>query len=257
MTSLGERFGTLSLPVDVPAVAASPGRTLTVLDPGRRLLCNLFQAAIRAELQEAWTQACLGIDGATEKLSTTDPCADVLEMEPTASIMGQRQAAFPLLAVYRSGEAKYEPDTIDRRKLVQPWTVDWILGPATVARAFQLTDAAVAISKIIELVVESGGHPAYESGVNVLGVGGCNFDALSVLGHDGPGQARFANDDNSPTYWAITIRLESEEGAEPNTGLQQYGPFEGADYDLGIGGAPEGVLPGHFYASTDPPYQDP
>ncbi len=252
MTSLGERFGTLSLPVDVPAVKAA--RTLTVLDPGRRLLCNLFQAAIRAELQEAWTQACAGIDGTVEKFSTTDPCPDVIELEPTGPTMGQRQAEFPLLAVYRSGQGVYETDTFYADKLTQQWTVDWILGPATVARAFQLTDTAVAIAKIISRVLSRSGHPAYEDGAIQFG-SDTNFGSIRLVNHEGPGQAKFAGDDNGTVYWAISLRLETTEHVDDTAAALNFGTFEGADYDVGIGGAPEGVIPGLLYASTDPVLQ--
>ncbi len=251
MTSLGERFGTLSLPVDVPAVKAA--RTLTVLDPGRRLLCNLFQAAIRAELQEAWRQACAGVPS-EEKFDTTDPCADVIELEPTANAMGQRQAAFPLLAVYRSGEGQYETHTVYTDKLTQPWTVDWILGPATIARAFPLTDAAVAISKIINRVLSRSGHPAYEDGALQFGAN-TNFAAIRLVSHEGPGQARFAGDDNGTVYWAITLKLETVEYVDQGAAALNYGILEGANYDVGIGGAPEGVIPGLLYANTDPVLQ--
>lgn len=251
MTSLGERFGTLSLPVDLATVKAE--RRLTVLDPGRRLLCDLFQAAIRAELQAAWTEACKGIPP-EEKISATDPCADVLELEPTGPVMGQRQAAFPLLAVYRSGEGRYETDTIYSDKLTQPWTVDWVLGPLSVARAHNLGDAAVAIAKIINRVLSLAGHPAYESGAIQFGAD-TSFGSIRLVSHEGPGQARFAGDESGTVYWAITLKLETTEHVDEGAAALNFGLFEGADYEVGVGGTPEGVLPGLVYASTDPVLQ--
>ena len=255
MTTIAKAYGAAEFPPNLATVRAA--RTLTSLEPARRILADLFKASILAELTDAWVGAVANRLTPEHGISPTLPVADVLELEPTANVMQARKAGFPLLAVYVDGTARYEPHLFDQRKLVQPWTVDWILGPADVATAFQLVDAARYISKLIDLVVENGGHPAYQSGVNVLGEGGCNFGALTVVGHEGPGQARFAGDENSPFYYAMTIRLESEEHPGALSDLEAYGPFTGADYDLGIGGAPEGVLPGHFYASTDPPYQDP
>jgi hypothetical protein len=254
--TIAKSYGGAEFPPNLATVLSS--RLLTSLEPARRILADLFKAAIEAERREAWQAAVANsMTAEVHRISPTTPVADVLEIEPTIARMRERSTLFPLLAVYVDGAARYEPHLFDQRKLVQPWTVDWILGPADVATAFKLLDTARYVSKLLDLVVEAGGHPAYQSGVNVLGEGGCNFGALHVVGHEGPGQARFAGDEDGTPYYAMTIRLESEEHPGALSSLDAYGPFTGADYDLGIGGAPEGVLPGHLYANTDPPYQDP
>jgi hypothetical protein len=245
MTSLGENLGTLSLPVNIPTVTTDQG--LKSLDPGRAFLASLFRTAIRSEFTAAWTEACKGIDPA-EKLSTTDPVADLLELEPTGVLMTQRQAAFPLLAVYRSGRGEYQSHTVYADKLTQPWTVDWILGPASVARTRQLLDAAVAIAKVVARVCFLGGHPDFSGG-------DVPFAQLRMVSHEGPGQAKFAGDEGGAVYWAITLSLETTEYVTQGEGAELDGIFEGADYELGVGGAPEGVMPGLVYASTTPVFQ--
>jgi hypothetical protein len=254
MTSINERIGSLTLPPVIATIEAA--RTLTSLDPARRILADLFKAAINAELTDAWVAAVANRLTATDKINGTTPVADVLELEPTAPIMQARQAGFPLLAVYRSGTAEYQTHTIYADKLIQPWTVDWVLGPADVATAFQLLDAAIAVSKIISRVIMRQGHPAYQSGAPQFGEDRGDLGAIRIVRHEGPGQARFAGDDKGPTYYAITVMLETTEYVEPGSGdAAEDAPFQGADYDLGIGGSPEGVIPGLFYASTDPPLQ--
>jgi len=252
--SLNERIGSLRLPPDLAAIADA--KTLSALDPARRLIANLFKTAIQAELTEAWVAAVAGRLTPDHKISGTTPVADVLELEPTPPVMQSRQSGFPLLAVYRSGKGEYSPHTIYADKLTRPWTVDWILGPADIATAFQLCDAAGAISKIISRVIFRRGHPAYQSGALQFGSDtDSGIGSIRMVDEEGPGQAKFAGDDKGPVYWAITMHLETTEYVSENTGAEPYGQLEGADYDIGIGGTPEGVIPGLLYASTDPPLQ--
>ncbi|HEX5076799.1 MAG TPA: hypothetical protein VFW03_26565 [Gemmatimonadaceae bacterium] len=251
--SLNERIGDLVLPPDVATVTAAGN--LTSLDPARRILADLFKAAIQAELTDAWIAAVGNRLAPEQRISATTPVADVLELEPTPQVMTTRQAGFPLLAVYRSGQGEYSTHTIYSDKLTQPWTVDWILGPADVALAWQLCDTAVAVSKIISRCIARQGHPAYQSGAVQFGAGRGDLGAIRMVRHEGPGQAKFVGDDKGTTYWAITMQLETIEYVDAGSSLPDYGVLEGADYDMGIGGTPEGVIHGLLYASTDPPVQ--
>lgn len=254
MTSLQESIGSLTLPVALGPVSET--RTLKSLDPARRIMADLFKAAIEAEYTEAWQQATLGMSEAS-KISSATPVADVLELEPNGAAMQERQAKFPLLAVYRSGRATRETDTFYADKLRQPWTVDWVLGTADVATAYRFGDMAVAISKLIGRCCFLQAHPAYASGAIQFGPEQGNLSTLQWLGHEGPGQARFAGTADGPVYFAITILLESTETVDVTAGAEPDGIFEGADYEIGVGGAPEGVMPGLVYANTDPVYQTP
>lgn len=254
MTSIHETIGSLTLPVSLAPVQSE--RTLVSLDPARRILADLIKAAIEAEFTAAWQQATLGMnpDG---PISPRTPVADVLELAPTGANIQERSTKFPLLAIYRSGEAeREEPVTFYSDSFRQPWTVDWVMGPADVATQYRFGDIAVAISKLIARVLDRQSHPAYRSGEIQFGPTRGNLQSIRWTGHQGPAQAQFADRQDGPTYYAITISLESTEEADPNpAGDGVSVPFEGADYDMGLGGAPEGVLPGAFYASTDPPFQ--
>jgi len=253
VTSLNERIGSLRLPPDIATIEEA--KTLTSLDPARRILADVFKTAILAELTEAWVAAVANRLTDEHGISPLVPVADVLELEPIAPVMQSRKAGFPLLAVYRSGTAEYSTHTFYADKLTQPWTVDWVLGAADVATTFQLLDAAVAVSKIISRVIFRQGHPAYNSGAIQFGEDRGDLGSIRMLRHEGPGQARFAGDDKGPMYWAISIHFETVEYVSEVSGLEADGIFEGADYEIGVGGAPEGVMPGLVYASTTPVFQ--
>ncbi len=254
MPSLTERIGSLTLPPDIGTIAAA--KALTSLDPARRVLADLFKTAILAELTEAWVAAVANRLTDSHGISPTLPVADVLELEPTPPIMQARKAEFPLLCVYRSGQAEEEPHTFYAERTKQPWTVEWILGAGDVATIFQLGDLAVAASKIIGRVCYRGGHPAYQSGALQFGEDSpSGLISIRKRNHEGPGQASFAGDAKGTLYYAITINLESIEHTTEIAGSEQDGIFEGADYEIGVGGAPEGVMPGLVYASTDPVHQ--
>jgi hypothetical protein len=229
--SLYETIGGLSLPVDLTPVRAD--RTLTSLDPGRRILADLFKAAIEAELGDAWRLAAYRLpdDG---DISRQTPVADVLELPVTPAVMQERQSKFPLLAVSRSGRGVDEQYSLEVTQLRQPWTVEWILGPADVATAFQLLDTATAIWKIVRGVVRRKGHPAYEDGAIQFGEESSPFSMVRVTGHEGPGQSQFVSGDKAAaTYWSVTISLETLELSD-HIDLSEGAPLEGVNATFGI-----------------------
>ncbi len=247
--SLHQQFGGLELPV----LASDVDGDLTPLDPARRVLADLFKAAINAEFGEAWA-SLNGVRASTQLRD--EPVGDVLELEPSRAVMQERKSSFPLMAIYRSGEGTYEDFSLYAQKLKQPWTLDWILGPADVATAFQLTDACVAIAKVVSLVCRLRGHPAYQGGALQFGEDG-SLAAIRVVKHRGPGQAKMADsgdEGSGTTYWAISIELESLEYSDLTGSADANSvPLTGASYDVGIGGSPEGVIRGLVYADTDAP----
>jgi hypothetical protein len=245
--SLHESFGGLDLPVDVTEI----DNTLTPLDPGRDVMLALFEAAINAELTAAWVRMARGFPR-DAGVSTTLPVADTYPGEPTPQVMKERQAVFPLLALHRSGEHTYEQQTLELDLLRQPWELHYIVGPLDVAATRQLQDVCQAVSKIVRRTVERRGHPAYESGVEqFFPDGSAPFSSAELKGGQ-MGPAAFAGDEKSTPYYALTLRLETTEVARVN-GEGSFGPFDGTDYDFGIGNGPdgEGVIHGLLYASTD------
>lgn len=248
--SLHQRLGSLTLPPDVGAIRDA--RTLTALDPARRILADLFRAAINAELSAAWVAAVGNRLNPEGPVSSTLPVADVLELEPTRAHMQTRQSGFPLLAIYRSGTAEYQTFNMDELKLVQPWSLDWVLGPVSIAEKHQLGDMAVAVAKTVALVVRQKSHPAYQDGAIQFGDVPSGIASIRMIRHVGPGTARFSQEESGDSYWAITMELETVENFEQDTGTSLYGPFEGVDSNYGIG-EETGVLPGVLSTNTDAP----
>lgn len=249
-TSLHQRLGSLSLPPDVGTIESAG--TLTSLDPARRILADLFRAAINAELAEAWTAAVGNRFLPDGPVSSELPVADVLELEPTKAHMQSRQSGFPLLAIYRSGTAEYQPFNMDELRLVQPWTLDWILGPVDIAQKFSLGDMAVAVAKTVALVIRQQGHPSYQGGALQFGDEASGIASIRMVRHVGPGIARFAAEESGDSYWAITMELETIEYSDMTPGLPLYGPFDGVDSEYGIG-EETGVLHGVLFTDTDAP----
>lgn len=246
--SLYQRLGSLSLPPDLDAIAEA--KTLTALDPARRILADLFKAAINAELAEAWVAAVANRFSESGPISPTLPVADVLEMRPSKRVMQERQCAFPLLAIYRSGQAEDEPFNIGEYRLKQPWSLDWVLGPVDAATAFQLGDCAFGVTGVVRLVCRAKRHPAYRSGAIQFGDGN-PLGSIRVVSSAGPESAPFADDDSGQHYLMVSMILESLEYPGESSD-DTVGPLTGADYDYGIGSL-DGVQPGIMYSDTDHP----
>ena len=246
-----EQIGGLTLP---PAVSDEP--TLIDLDPARDKLLALFKAGMNAELGDRWAAAVKGL-ATKHPLYNSKPVRDALSLEATLAHMQQREAGFPLLCLHRSGRGDYEPHTLDSEKLIQPWQLSYILGPLEIADVRRFGDACIFFSKLVSAILRRRGHPAYQGGAMQF-FGGSDLaevGAIRIVSHEGPGQAHFAGSDpNGTTYYAITINLETIEYARQNADGESC-PLQGADYDFGLGGAPEGIARGLFYSSTDPPLQ--
>jgi hypothetical protein len=245
--SLNETFGGLDLPVEATDVTD----TLAPLDPGRDVMLALFAAALNAELTVAWRKVTRGF-APDAGIDRTLPVADTYPGELTPQAMQARQAKFPLLALHRSGEHTYEQQTLELDLLRQPWELHYVLGPLDVAGTRQLQDILQAASKILRRTVERRGHPAYEDGLEQFFPDGTAPFSSAELKGGQAGPAAFAGDEKGTLYHALTLRLETTEIARADA-AGSYGPFDGTDYDFGIGDGPlgEGVIHGLLYASTD------
>lgn len=247
--SLHESFGGLSLPVGAEDVET----TFAPTDPGRDAMLALFEAALNAELGPAWRKV-VARQPEESGLSRQNPVGDTFPGELTPAIMQERKGGYPLLAVHRSGEHSYEAETLELDRLRQPWEVNYILGPLDVAGVRQLQDILIDVSKVLRRTVERRGHPAYLGGEEIFFPDGvAQFSTCEVKGGT-MGQASFAGDEKQTPYYALTLRLETTEVAQQSS--EGYaGPFDGTDYDFGIGDGMngEGVINGLLYASTDQP----
>lgn len=243
MATINQRSGDLSFPIDATSVTT----TLVALDPARVQLMGLFKAAINAEFGTVWTKVVATLP-AGHHLRGTQPVQDTLEMEPSHKTMVERKCAFPLLCVYRAGEATIDQRTLFVDQLLDKWSVDYILGPLDVGAVRKVQDICVAILKLIRAVVYRRGHPAYESGALQFFPGKGGFASIEVKRHSGPGQAKFAGDDSGTIYYALSVGLDTAETLEELA--SEAGDFEATDYSVAVGNATE-LVPDMIQASTD------
>jgi len=248
--SLIETFGGLSL----PAQAGDVDTTLAPLDPGRDALLALCAAAINAELGAAWRKVVATVPS-EQQIDRQNPVGDTFPGAPTPATMLERKAHFPLLALHRDGRGVYEPHLIDHDRLRQPWEMHYILGPLDVGDTRRLQEACIAAAKLVSRTISQGGHPAYQGGALVLFGSDPEtalFGELRMVSHEGPGQAVFAGDEKQTPYMAITMQLESLEYPSLRSD-DSAGALDGVDLDVGIGGAPEGIIHGLLYADSNHP----
>jgi hypothetical protein len=249
--SVFERLGDLEFPFRAPAPGALGG--LASLDPSRDLLLELFQSAINSELGPAWAQVIGNLGGQRENLGL-QPVSDVLPEEPTEQLLRQRKSTFPLLAIHRSGTATYESFTLEITRLVQPWTLHYILGPLDIIDGRQLKDICVAVAKLVALVIRKRGHQSFQGGaLQFFGELAADqpspLSSLRLVNHEGPGQAVFGSDGGATMYWAIEMHLESGEISSYVEDGQACA-LDAADINAGAGTGGE-ILPAVVLAATD------
>lgn len=244
--SLFQSLGDLELPFRTADVGVA---WLAALDPSRDLLLELFASAINSELSEAWA----AVKASSSKTLAATPVADRLPDEPTEKLMTSRKAAFPLLALHRTGVATYDPITLEITRLTQPWGLHYILGPLDAIDARQLKDICVAVAKIVVLVIRQRGHRSYQGGaLQFFGEHSPDqhspLTSVRLVSHEGPGQAVFGGESSTITYWAIEMRLETTEisGYDPEVEAE----LDAANITVGVGGT-EGTLPAAIVAATD------
>ncbi len=228
--SLFENFGGLRLPITSDKVDTN----LSALDPARAVLANLFSAAINAELGAVWSKVTATLP-ADHKLKGTKPVEQTLELPPNADTLGQIKEVWPVLAVHRAGEGLYDQYTLYNDRLTQTWNVHYILGPVGIAEERKLGDICVAVAKTIRMVIQLGGHSAFESGAVQFFDDKAALAYINLKSQEGPGQAQFvAKDEASPLYYAITLTLETWEITQDN--LDGYPDFSGMSLNVGVGG---------------------
>jgi len=224
--SLYRSIGSFSLPLSTYSADTAEG-----LDPARDILLGLLAAAINDELGQAWT----AVSGTgTSVLAGTTPITSTCPDEPDPQMLQTTEHAVPMLCVYREERATW---TEDGESLSWPFHIDYILGPMTVGDRRKMKDFLVAVAKVILMVIERGGHKAYatQSGHTsqpkfVLGPGTdtANLEKLKPTQIQ-VGPAGFAGNDTK--YWALSITVECEEGAD----FSDSDPVD-HDYD-GVSGA--------------------
>lgn len=238
--SLYRKFGAFSLPL-----APSTEQALHSLDPAADILRELFAAALVSELTPVWAAAVQG-----SPLEGTSPIEQTLSVMPDAETLSQMKAGVPLFCLSRSpGGAQFGDLTLETRQLVQRWDVDYILCPLTTGNFMRVQDVLQAVGKVIDLVIENGGHRAYRTqtsdnaiqAVNVLGTGVncCGFWKCRVVDMQ-LGPASFSAKGDGPRYYACGLTLETIElsgflaDADGNPEDGESVPLEGADAEFGL-----------------------
>lgn len=235
-------FGALDLPVSDEDVSGS----LVSLDPARDRLLAWFAAAINAEFQSVWTEVLAALPSGHGL--GANPVADTLPFEPTPRLMKERKAAWPLLALHRTGSPTFESLTLEDDRMTQNWQAHYILGPMDLEKQRRLLDLPQAIAKMLAVSIRCFGHPSYESGANQIEA--ADLESLELVNMSGPGAARFDGDEDSTTYWAMSLELRSTENTEPNNANDQF--LSGIDLTLNVGGAGSpSINPALIEAQTD------
>lgn len=242
-------FGDLELPVRAADISESG---LAALDPSRDLLLELFQAAINADLGEAFAAAREPL-GYREQLGEL-PVSDVLPGEPTEQNMRQRVGRFPLLALHRSGVGQYAMHTLELGRLTQPWSLHYILGPLDIIEGRQLKDICVAVAKVVATAIRKRGHQAFMDGaLQFFGSGSPGrfspLTSVRIVSHEGPGQAVFGDPNGATMYWAIEMQLETTELLSEDPDAE--GDLESTSLTVAVGGSDEGTTPDFIIVDQD------
>lgn len=251
--SLYRKFGALELPL-----AESRQTDLAHLDPARDILLDLFAAALNSELEPVWRWPA-----AFTALSGSTPVQQKLPSLPEADVLAQVKTGWPLLSVGREEFPRREDYLLYQDKLLCRWDVSYILAPLTADNQMKIRDVLQAVVKIVTMVIREGGHRAYRTetvnGVpraSVVLYDGdecCKFLSLELTEAE-LGPAQFVKD--GPKYHAASMTLQSVERSDySDAGDGESVPLMGADYQYGVGGAPQGLIPGLVAANTDPVLQ--
>lgn len=261
---LYRKFGGTRFPIADGDVTGA--QLYSALDPVRDRMVALFRAAINKELGRAVDSVVVGspwdLARAGTNLAAALPVQDTLYTSPTSEKLREMKFGFPLLCLYRVS-SEHEEFSMTREAERCTWGLDYVLPPLSGSELRKLTAVLSAVGKIIQLVVYRRGHPAYESGAIQFGSDKGNLTTLRVKSsQQGPAVVGSLPNDTT-VFYALHLEMESLELDMPYDLDADGTPtteadFEGADYNLGVGGA-DGVLPDETQARTDfpPPVNPP
>jgi hypothetical protein len=178
------------------------------VDVGIATLTALISQAMTSELQAAWTTVVTGLPD-TSKLRTTHNrvVGSTIDLPPEPQQLTQTGYAWPLLAVYRSGDPEDSWLTTEIRASKQEIHIDWILGPMDVASQRRFRGFLLAFLATVREVVRQGRHPDYDGGKRQFAG---QFYSLRVLGAS-HGIASGLGTDGGGGFYAASVRLEAVE----------------------------------------------
>lgn len=200
----------------LPIVASDISDTeLAFADQAQLLLLGLLEAAVNAELTDAWTKVCASLPPESLLAASELPVKTTLTLVPTKEHLSQLAVGWPILSVTRTGESESGFFTVDTRTIRQKWDVTWMLGPVGFAEAAKLQGALAYFCSVVDRVLAQKGHAAYQSGALVLAEDTSPFLAVEVFGLE----AGFGRvDEDGPQVLAATVKLEAIERFLPTFG---------------------------------------
>lgn len=251
--SLWRRVGGSRLPlqshdIDDTALTFEPA------DPALDRIADLLSSAIEGELgtgsDSAWAKVCASLPSGHRLASSTDPVGAVWKIEPSASAVNQMKPSWPLLAIWRTGEAEVSQRTLMKEQIVQRWTVMWSLGDLTADLGMKLGPVLQYIAKVIVQTIIKARHPSHDDGTLQFGDYRGFLSRIYPVEY-GAGQAHFADDEDAK-FWAASVTLESSELV---TDLDLGSDGHGLALTLDVGNELE-LLPGLVVGEGDYPGDD-
>lgn len=237
--SLHSGYGKIRVPL-----AETGEQDLESVDPARTILLDLFKAAIIAELAPRWAAAVAGTP-----LRKSAPVETIFPEFPEQVFLQQIETKWPMLAVYRSDDPEtYDQHTLWERRITAKWGVDYCIGPLELGNFIKLNSVLTLVPRIIDGVIEAGGHRAYATQAagnavqakRVFGSfdGCCGFNSIRVV-EARSGAAAFSQ--SGPKYHCASVILETTELEKPaRDGLAPS--YQGSSVTLETGD-PTGLAP--------------
>jgi hypothetical protein len=251
--SLWQKVGGTRLPLQTHDIDAT-ALTFETSDPALDVITDLCAAAIRGELgtgaDSAWATVCAALPTGHRLAGSTDPVGAVWKIEPSATAVRQVKPSWPLLAVWRTGEAEVTQRTLSKTQHVQRWTVMWSLGDLEADLGLKLGPVLQYVGKVVTQTIVSARHPNYDSGTMQFGEGRGELSRCFPV-EWGAGQAHFSDDEDTK-FWAASITIESMEFSSE---LDQGTDGGALSLTIGGGNALE-ILPGLVVGDGDHPGTD-
>jgi hypothetical protein len=216
MPSMYGGYGATEFPVAVPTTT----QFLDGLDLQQTCLALLLRDAINAECGTTWRRICHKLEEGhyLNRVMGQNPVAEVVDLEPSPAVLGQRFSHWPILAVYRDPGAHPETKVWNIEWATftrQPWAVDWVIGPLDAGDQARVGKFALVVADVIRAVCEEGWHPAHLSGTSVFyGI----FDQVNCVGQLGPGVAQVLGNEDGAGYYGISLLLSCTGGRVKTVG---------------------------------------
>lgn len=235
-TPLSTSFGGVEFPLADQTTAAD---LLPVADPALEALIAFVRFFLNADMGTALSDALAGASPpVTQNVMaaySTDPGVDTIRPE---------QIQFPALFIWRKSSTYAEAMLGQPRRVS---TLGWLYVPPSMR--FEFAEKYSHICNAVELsmgrALTYGYHPDYNSGAP-LSNGITAMRMLSATRDIHPGG-------ELTSFYAVGGEIEITEDVSES--LDQFGPFDGIDYDIGVG-EEGGVLPSVIQADSSVPIEE-